>query len=76
MKDFTVEELRLIITLANARYHEYLAAAGGKETENSRLADGLCKKAMALLREATEKPARRGRPPLISSRSQEGLPDG
>lgn len=76
MRDFTVDELRLIVTLSNARYHEYLQAAGGKETENSRLADGLCKKAMAAVREATEKPGRRGRPPLAPSRPQEGLLDG
>ena len=72
MQDFTVDELRLIVTLSNHRYHEYLAAAGGKETENSRLADGLCKKAMDAVREATEKPARRGRPPLAPSRPAGG----
>lgn len=76
MQDFTVEELRLIVTLSNDRYHEYLAAANGKETENSQLADGICKKAMALIRAAGEKPARRGRPPLAPSRTQEGLLDG
>ena len=74
MDSFTVEELRLIVTLSNHRYHEYLAAANGKETDNSRLADGVCKKAMALIQEANEKPARRGRPPLAPSRPAGGAP--
>ena len=45
-QDFTAEELRLIITLVNHRYQEYIRAASGKETENSRFANALFKKAV------------------------------
>lgn len=75
MQDFTADELRLIITLVNDRYHEYIRAADGKETENSRFADVLFKKAVAYLKEATTRP-RRGAAPLTPSRPLEGPLDG
>nr|WP_325300374.1 hypothetical protein [uncultured Dysosmobacter sp.] len=74
MGNFTPAELRLIITLADERRREYLRAADGKETENSRFTDGIFKKAVAMLQEATAPRPRRTAPALTPSRPREGDP--
>lgn len=71
MDSFTPDELRLIITLAEERRREYMRAAGGKETENSRFTDGIFHKAVAMLQEATAPRHRRTAPPLTPSRPRE-----